>query len=338
MFFSSPSNDVNAHIALLDNLNCSIFLVQQPIPSIAEQILSRRCIQTIELPPLDSWLKDADVIEHRYQKCYTDACHDPFVVLHSSGSTGVPKVLILAHGTLAPVDSFRVVPSLGGQAWQALQWKGKRILTSFPWFHAAGIMFLLSIAVSNEITPVIVPCAAKITAEIADKAILHGNIQACLFSPSVLVALAENPSYLDNLRRLESVSYAGGPLSSAAGDTIPAKTRLQTCFGSTETGYLPTEISDPENWRYLKYSAVLGHEFRYFGDGMYELVIVRNSALDTFQGFFFTFPHLNEYSTNDLFIRHPSKPDWWRHIGRTDNVVGFLDARKLNPALMESRI
>ena len=142
-----------------------------------------------------------------------------------------------------------MVLSLGGHAWQALQWKGKRVLTSFPWFHAAGIIFLLPIAVFNEITPVIVPCAAKCNAEIADSVILYGNIQASLFSPSVLVAIAENPIYLENLRRLDIVSYAGGPLDQDAGDLISTKTRLQACFGSTETGYLPTEISEPEDWQ-----------------------------------------------------------------------------------------
>ena len=71
---------------------------------------------------------------------------------------------------------------------------------------------------------------------------------------------------------------------------------------------------------------------------MYELVIVRKSELDAFQGIFFTFPDLDEYSMNDLYVKHPTKQGWWRHAGRADNVVVFLDARKLNPALMEAKI
>ena len=340
MFFSSPSNTVDGHICLLEKLACVIFLTPQPedVSSVPQKILAKRSMRTLPLPNLNDWLQGSDVATYPYRKTYLEASHDPFVVLHSSGSTGIPKVLVLAHGTMTPVDSYQMIPSLGGSPWQSCYWRGKRVFTSFPWFHAAGIMFLLPTAIFNEFIPVIVPSVPKINAEIANSVHLYGNVEASLFPPSILVDISTNPEYLENLRSLEFVSYVGGPLSYSTGQLISAKTHLNSGFGSTETGYLPTEITAPEDWQYVKFSSQLGHQFHDFGDNLFELIITRDKALEPFQGIFFTFPDLQEYSMKDLYVSHPAKKGLWRHAGRTDDVIVFLDARKLNPASMEAAI
>lgn len=66
-----------------------------------------------------------------------------------------------------------------------------------------------------------------------------------------------------------------------------------------------------------------------------ELVIVRKDKTPGLQGFFYTFPDLNEYSTNDLFVPHPSLPDHWAYHGRADNVIVFSNGEKLNPITIE---
>ena len=71
---------------------------------------------------------------------------------------------------------------------------------------------------------------------------------------------------------------------------------------------------------------------------MYDLYIVRDKRLEAFQGIFFTFSELHEYSMKDLFVKHLTKEGWWRSCGRTDDVIVFTDARKLNPTLMEAVI
>ncbi len=193
-------------------------------------------------------------------------------------------------------------------------------------------------AIYNDFTPVILPSVSRMTAEIATSAHIHGNVDASCLPPSVLVDISRNTSFLEKLRGLKSVTFVGGPLPTDTGNAIATRTRLTSLFGSTEVGFLPVEAPDPDDWPFLKFSSFLNAEFRPFGDGMYELVIVRDSRLEAFQGIFFTFPDLQEYSTKDLFVKHPTKEGWWRPCGRTDDVIVFTDARKLNPTLMESVI
>ena len=298
----------------------------------------KKPMRVFNLPSLESWLHDSNVPVYEYKRAYDDACHDPFVVLHSSGTTGVPKLLTLAHGSLNPHDSYQMLPARGGLSWQVLYWKGKRVFTNFPWFHGAGLYFLHE-AIANDFVPVIMPLASKIDAEVANAVHLYGDVNSSLFTPSILVDLSKNPDYLDNMHRLDFVVYAGGPLTQDCGQRVSTKTVVTAMLGATECGMLPTEFStEPGNWQYLKYAAELGHKFSHFGEDLYELVIVRRKELESYQGIFFTFPDLHEYSMKDLYIQHPLKNGWWRHCGRTDDVLVFWDARKLNPVLMEATI
>lgn len=108
--------------------------------------------------------------------------------------------------------------------------------------------------------------------------------------------------------------------------------------GSTEVGYLAVEDVEPENWQYRNFSPSLNIDLRFFGDGMYELVAVRDKGSEAFQRIFSTFPDLQKYSMKDLFVKHPTKEGLWRSCGRTDDVIVFTDAQKLNPTLIESVI
>lgn len=54
------------------------------------------------------------------------------------------------------------------------------------------------------------------------------------------------------------------------------------------------------------------------------------------QGFFYTFPELYEFSTNDLYKPHPTLPYHWIYHGRADNVLVFSNGEKLNPVTIES--
>ena len=341
MFFSSQSNSIKAHAALLERLQCEIFFASMPHTKVTEAILSERPMQTLELPGLDFWLQESQVPIYKYEKTFEEARLDPFAVMHSSGTTGTPKVIVLKHGSCSPLDSYQLIPILGGEPFKPFQvcrWKGKRVFTSFPYFHAAGLLFLLPMAIYNDFIPVILPSTSRVTAEIANSVHIHGNVDASCLPPSVLVDLSRSPVFLEQLRSLRYVSFVGGPLPTDVGEEIAKRTQLTSLFGSTETGYLPVEAPDLVDWPFLRFSPFLNAEFRPFGDEIYELYVVRDKRLEAFQGIFFTFPELQEYSMKDLFVKHPTKEGWWRSCGRTDDVIVFTDARKLNPTLMEAVI
>ena len=73
---------------------------------------------------------------------------------------------------------------------------------------------------------------------------------------------------------------------------------------------------------------------RPLGD-LFELVYVRDELYADYQGVFQAYPHLQEFSTQDLYSPHPSKTHHWRHEGRKDDVIVFHNGWKFNPKVHE---
>jgi hypothetical protein len=102
---------------------------------------------------------------------------------------------------------------------------------------------------------------------------------------------------------------------------------------------MPIYTQDPEDWEYFHYNPDLkGIEYRDVGEGLYEQVIVRHPSTDPFHSTWWTFPELQEYHPNDLYVRHPTKPNLWKYIGRADDVIVLSNGEKLNPISMEATI
>lgn len=109
-------------------------------------------------------------------------------------------------------------------------------------------------------------------------------------------------------------------------------------MASTETVTLVQHVTDYEDWSYVCLNPVLnGIQMRPVA-GLFELVYVRNTECAEFQGVFKVFPHLLEYSMRDLYSKHPTKPNHWRHEGRKDDIIVFKNGAKFNPMLHERMI
>ena len=296
-------------------------------------------MKTISFPELDYFLQDEPVEHYPYTKTFAEARLEPLVVLHTSGSTGIPKPVTMAHGTLSCIDAYRLIPSQGGREVAGPSWKDTRLFLAFPLFHAASMCYLLGLGIYCEVICVLPPAGVPLSASIVDQIHTTGNVQGSALPPSILVDLIKEPSFQKNIWALQYVIYAGGPLPKEIGDVICSKTKLFTLTGSTEVGLPAIEIGDPDDWDYLSYSPVMGYEYRPIDlDGTYEQFIVRQKSLDLFQSIFSTFPDLDEYSMKDLYKKHPMKPGLVRLRGRTDDVISFSTAEKLNPTTMEDTI
>lgn len=128
-----------------------------------------------------------------------------------------------------------------------------------------------------------------------------------------------------------------GPLSREAGDILCQKTNIINIFGATETSMLPIFLPASDDWQYFHYNPALrGIEFRPVGNGTYEQVLVRHPSTDPYHATWCTFPHLQEYSINDLYTKHPTKENLWLYAGRADDIIVLSNGEKFNPTAMES--
>ena len=110
-------------------------------------------------------------------------------------------------------------------------------------------------------------------------------------------------------------------------------------MGSSEVGFFPLLHKDAEDWIYFHFdSRQKGVEFREVGPGLYEQIFIRHDSTDPFHWSFYTFPDHSEFSMNDVYSKHPLKPDLWLYEGRSDDVIVFSNGEKFNPNDMEATL
>lgn len=164
------------------------------------------------------------------------------------------------------------------------------------------------------------------------------KIRAAWSPPTVIEQLLEIPGGFEQAAELDFIMYTGGPLAPAAGDKLSQVTDLCQLYGSTESGTQVTLIPDRKTWQYFEWHPHLINEMEPLGDGTFEMVIHKNPDLLWLRQIYHTFPELNTYRTNDLFVQHPENPKLWKFHGRRDDVIVLSNGEKFNPVIMESII
>ncbi|KAI1123749.1 hypothetical protein F5Y10DRAFT_45890 [Nemania abortiva] len=338
----SPRNTLEAHVFLLEQTECNTFLTPPNFPlPVVKQILTTRPMRHVEVADFRYWFgdhdDDAETKPYPYAKTFAEAKGEPFVVLHTSGSTGLPKPVIQTHATISALHTF-AHPKYQEDTFPSLV-RDKRLYLTFPLFHCAGINILLPASLYAACTAVV--ASFPPTADVMNKVHIHGNIHHTSVVPTSLEELVKDPEHLENLSRLDHITFGGGPVKKTVGDLIITKTKLLNCMGSTECGALPCQLpEDPEDWPYTRLNPDVGHIYRHVSDNLYEQVMVRDENRLHYQGIFGTFPDLAEYPMKDIYEKHPdpTKENYYLYRGRADDIIVFSTGEKINPNEMEDMI
>jgi len=295
----------------------------------------------IPIPPLHYFFEDLDKVKHiPFTLTWEDAKDTPFCVLHTSGSTGIPKPVFVTYGTFACNDAHQLIPSLSGKPTLVNFLKGKRYFLALPLFHAACLTFAIGYNIFAGVTSVIPP-PEPLNANLMNEVYKYGNLDGALLAPALIVDCFNNTDYYETmLSNIKFLSYVGGALPAEVGNEVTKRIKLMTLMGSCETALHPLEINDnPADWSYLTISESLGHSFvEHEESGYHELIINRDPKRAIFQGVFSTFPEKQSFNSGDLFEQHPTSPQSWAFRARTDDIIAFTTAEKLNPITMESTI
>ncbi|OCL15374.1 acetyl-CoA synthetase-like protein [Glonium stellatum] len=338
--FSSHRNSLAGHIDLIHKTDCKILLHSSAFP--VNHILEACKMRPFIIPELENIFDEDPVNPYPFQKSWEDAHNDPCLVIHTSGSTGLPKPVIRKHSTLGVPDAHRLLPTMDGRnlVYTQVFARAQRIFSGLPIFHGAGLIWGICHVVFTKKTVVFGPLSL-VNPEIFDQVLQYANIDGASCIPSTLEQISKVPEVVDKLSKLRHIAYAGGRLAPSAGHIISQKTHLINTVASTETGPLVAYCTDREDWEYVCLSQVHnGIEFRRTSptSNLYELFFVKDPRLDTFQGVFTVFPTLDEYSMNDLYSPHPTKPHHWRHEGRKDDMIVFANGWNFNPIVHEQLI
>ncbi|KAI1364341.1 hypothetical protein F5Y08DRAFT_217449 [Xylaria arbuscula] len=341
--FISPRNSQQAQLNLFEATNCGILWYAEPFSQAVKPWLQEKKMQSLQVSSLPHWFPTEQVAHFPYDKTFEQAEWEPFVVMHTSGSTGLPKPVIARTGMIAISDAAQESGEWqGSRYWMnECQQRVKGLFMPMPLFHAAALYTFFHVSVYRNVTSILSIAEKPLSVELILECQENVNFEATFLPPSVLEDASHSEDSMSKLSRLEMIIFGGGNLARDAGDRlVKHRVSIFNLINSTEFGTFPVYYhEDRESWAYFKFNSEhFGAEWRPYHDDAYELVIVRKDKKPGWQGFFYTFPELDEYSTKDLYKRHPTFPDFWIYYGRADNIIVFSNGEKLNPVTIEEII
>lgn len=90
-FWSSPRNSHEGHISLMGSTKCKYFLTPAEMPPGVAAIIDELNLRHVVVPDEAVWMNPEPVPHYPYGKSYDEAMYDPFLVLHTSGTSGKYK-------------------------------------------------------------------------------------------------------------------------------------------------------------------------------------------------------------------------------------------------------
>ncbi|KAH8088908.1 putative aminoadipate reductase [Cristinia sonorae] len=349
----SPRNNPQAVVNLLEKTNCHRIVSQaslQPLVKAITAILTEKNfpLQVNELPHINDVFpslsqqhgEKAKNVERYPTPSAPHRPDDIVIYLHSSGSTGFPKAIPLTQRILTLWMSNTTVM-------QARVRPVKYAVMVLPTFHMMGFVTQLTNPLTNGRawvayqpkypSPPVAPTPQNFL-EVAKLAECNGLMTI----PAFVEAWARSDEAIAYLKTLRIVLFGGGPLSTSTGTKLEqAGVRLCTAYAGTEWGpYTHSWDDDGENlwtlkssWQWVTFPPEVKPRWVPQGDGTYEAQFL---TCATHQPAIENLPDTKGYATSDLFVPHPTKPGFWRTIGRGDDVITLSSGEKIVPPAQEN--
>ncbi len=243
---ASPLFTVDELAAQLRNARASVLVTAGPLAATGAAAAARAGVEEVlvlgEAPGLtpfaDLLRGDAPAPAHRADP------DEVAVMLASSGTTGLPKLVQLTHRSLVANGEQMALPIPVAE--------GERVLGLAPFFHSMGLCCILHHALASGGTVV---SLARFDLEVMLRAMEAQGVSQALVAPPLLTALARHPAVASyDLSALRMLGSGGAPASAAL--ERAAAERLGCVVGQ---GYGMTEaapliavapLSDPRRTRH----------------------------------------------------------------------------------------
>jgi len=134
--------------ALLRSTSCKAILSADPLGFNIPSTIAKYPISVFQVPPLSTLLNET-FPAYSYTKKFEEARHDPFIVLHTSGTASVPRPMVLSNEWVASFIQSLHAPALPGMEVLESRLKGRRVVVMFTPFHVST---LSSTGVSTQLT------------------------------------------------------------------------------------------------------------------------------------------------------------------------------------------
>lgn len=213
MLFLSPRNSLEGHLHVIQSTKCHVLIHSRATK--INHILESRALLTCVVPELEYLLKNDIVPIYPYTKSFAEACNDPALVLHTTGTTGLPKPITWKVGTLSTYEAWRTIPYVNGfvPTTEVYQ-EARRVYASMPLFHTSGLNAAITWALLLGVTlvygaPNVIPNAAY-----ADEMHQYAGIDGSVGAPSLYEELSHDVESLERMGKLKYIIASGGEYAS----------------------------------------------------------------------------------------------------------------------------
>ncbi|RYP71484.1 hypothetical protein DL771_004739 [Monosporascus sp. 5C6A] len=307
LLLPSPHNPPATNVSLMTQTGSTKLLhVDEALPLVKQLQNLEPSIRPEVLPSFNDMINSTP--EHfPYEKDFEEARDDPILVLHSSGSTGLPKPITMTHGSLAVLDNEK----------------------NYPEIQVNPIL--------NNASPVLGPPNMLPDGNLLRNVRLYHKLRLILLPPSVIEQILQEPTGIDLFKDLEFVVCSGASLNPASGDRLSKVADFVSVYGSTETFLIPELALAREDWAWHEFNPAFKHEMRLYdpAEGTYEMVVLADETNKNTSAIHHNMPGVTEYHTKDLFTCHPENTRLFKYYGRRDDIIVLANGTKLYSVPLE---
>ncbi|CAO2652055.1 Nn.00g003380.m01.CDS01 [Neocucurbitaria sp. VM-36] len=308
---------------LLDLTKCSVVLTTSHFHQLLTEVRQEREVTEIEmLKHEDYYGVNAPALKRTYDAHKENP--KQAVIIHSSGSTGLPKPIYLTHRSCIAAFSTHL---------------DRRALMTQPLFHSFGFYETFRSIYSGK-PMYYYNYSLPITSKNLTDTVEYVKPELLFCVPYILKLLGETEKGIQSLAAVDLVMYGGSACPDDLGDTLVKNgVNLVANYGATETSRLMTSVRPPGDkaWNYLRILPqveqwVLMDEI---APGIHECVALdglRSKSTINSQD------PPNSFRTKDLFTPHPVHRHWWKFVSRLDDRLTLVNGEKVLPIPIEGRI
>lgn len=248
--FISPRNSQEGQLNLFEQTNCNIIWFEATYKDMVQSWVQERDMHTLMTFPVAAWFPEEHIEPYPYKKSFEEAEWDPLFILHTSGSTGLPKPIVAKQGMLAIGDKYH---NLG-------EWKGRRLwidemsrrstrilhpsewpkasstyaeltdMPAVPLYHAAALYTSLIMIHYWDVPAAFGIGGRPLSADMALECLKCADVNSVILPPAILEELSQIPEAIGVLNKLSYVGFGGGKQNHH-----PTATIWKTCCELTPT-------------------------------------------------------------------------------------------------------
>lgn len=222
ILLSSPLNSTNIHVSLMEQTGCVAVLSTVGVSGVADILQCRPGMKHATIAELDDLLgssseedEDMAVPDYPFTKTWEECALEPYMILHSSGTTADPKPVVYTHLYYGNAWNFVFLPDVHGRKhFHRLTYPGdgtRFLLVTAPW-HAMSASCSLQMSVFGR--GVLCPGfrhRAMGTGDIG-AFLTHARVRVAALTPWMMEDVARKDNAKEYIERLDVVLFGGGML------------------------------------------------------------------------------------------------------------------------------